>query len=108
MSETVIYHVPSKTLITTDLFTYFNSSSAASGALAGRLTGSFEKLTINTVFASNIADKTALKESLKEVLTLPFVRISLGHGQLYQSPDVKKDMKTAFQNCKNMEFYEEI
>jgi len=104
MAETVAFHIASKTLITTDLFTYFNSNAATSGTIAGRLSGAFEKLTLNSFFSSSIGDHKNLRISLDEILALSCARVTLGHGQLFLSPDVKADMLTAFKAVKELEY----
>lgn len=80
LSETVFYHENSKTLFITDLcFNMHHEMNFLTGFWL-KLAGVYKKLGMSKLVKVTIKDKKEFKESLESLLSFPFERVLLNHG----------------------------
>ncbi|MFT6632715.1 MAG: hypothetical protein ACJAS4_002680 [Bacteriovoracaceae bacterium] len=80
LSETCFYHVPSETLIITDILFNMHHEMNYSTRIALTLAGAYHKLGMSRFLRLMINDKVKFKNSLERLLDHPFKNIILNHG----------------------------
>lgn len=90
LKETCYYHVPSKTLLVTDLvFNMRQPMNLATKAMT-TLSGTYHKLAISRAIKFSISDKTKFCESLKELLDLDIEKVIPAHGESIDAQEFKR------------------
>lgn len=80
LGETVLYHQPSKTLITCDLVENFKSHPHWFTRTYLKLNGMFGHITWPPVMRVLYINRKAARRSMDRILALPFERIIIAHG----------------------------
>lgn len=93
ISETVFFHLSSKTLIITDLLFNMHHKMNISTKLAMKLAGTYQKLGMSRALKMSIKDKVAFKKSLLSLLELPFERVIPNHGMEISKEDFTRFVK---------------
>lgn len=87
LNEHAFLHYPSRTLILADLiFNLDASPQNVVGKLFLRLNSIYRRAGISRIFRAFIKDRIAFRESMQDLLALPFDRIVIGHGKNLGGP----------------------
>lgn len=92
LNETVLYHLPSKTLITSDLVENFKQHPHWLTRSYLRLNGMLGNITWPPVMRVVYLNRRAARASIERILALPFERIVIAHGDLISS-DARETLK---------------
>ena len=84
VNEAVFLHRPSRTLIVADMVFNFRAGNLRTRAMM-RLNGAWGDVAASRFFKSRVADRAALRSSVKRVLEWDFDRIVVGHGDVVPS-----------------------
>jgi hypothetical protein len=95
INETVWFHVPSRSLILTDLLFCFGKTNAVALRLVARVLGVLEELAMSRTMKLAVKDRKALAASVKPLLDLPVERIVLAHDQVITS-EARTRLRRAF------------
>jgi hypothetical protein len=82
LGETVLFHVPSKTLITSDLVENFQSHPHWLTRTYLKMNGMFGNITWPPLMRIAYLNRRAARASMDRILDLPFERIIIAHGDL--------------------------
>lgn len=85
LNETVLYHVASKTLITSDLVENFKQHSHWLTRNYLKLNGMLGNITWPPVMRIVYLNRPAARASIERILALPFERIIIAHGDIISS-----------------------
>lgn len=96
VNETVFYHLPSQTLIITDLAYNFDRSFPLITQLATRVLGSYGALKPSWLEKIAVEDKQLLKRSLERILQWDFQRIIMAHGRILDA-NAKQQLAAGYQ-----------
>lgn len=84
VSEIVVFHVPSKTLVLTDLAFNFRHPKGLGLRLYLRVNGALDRMATPWLMRRLTRDKLAARESLRRVLKWDFERIVVSHGEVVE------------------------
>ncbi|MCW8329994.1 DUF4336 domain-containing protein [Photobacterium sp. SDRW27] len=82
MEEVIFCDPQSQTLIVGDTLAWFNPSPGILTTMLGLVNGCYHDPAMPLYWRMTFKDKTRLRQSLQEILTWPFDRIILSHGQV--------------------------
>lgn len=82
LNETVLYHVPSQTLVTSDLVENFKQHPHWLTRTYLRLNGMLGKITWPPVMRIVYLNRRAARADIERILALPFERIIIAHGDI--------------------------
>jgi hypothetical protein len=85
LSELVLFHPASRTLVLTDLCMNVRTPLPRSRAFWFRLTGAYGRLAPNFVVKINIRDRRAARDSVDRILRFDFDRVSVTHGDVLET-----------------------
>jgi hypothetical protein len=92
MAETVLYHVPSRTLITSDLVENFRDNAHAFTRWYLKLGGILGKVGWHPLLRMVYVDRRKARASLEKILALPFDRVIVAHGDIITT-DAKETLR---------------
>lgn len=90
LSETVLFHVPSRTLITADFIEYFERCDDPITRLYLRAGGVYRNVGWNRLLRFLYRDRAAARASIDRILQWDFERVTIAHGNV-----VTEDAKSA-------------
>lgn len=95
VNEQLFYHVPTKTLVVTDLV--FNMSRAHNlrSAMAFRAFGTHKRFAQSRLLKSAIKDKKAYRSSIQPLAELDITRVIMAHGDVLATPDASSTLLKA-------------
>lgn len=85
INETVWFHIPSRSLIVTDLLFCFSRSNALPLRIVARALGVLGELAMSRTMKLAVTDRQALAASIRPILDLPVERVVLAHDQVITS-----------------------
>jgi hypothetical protein len=91
-NEVVFFHRASRTLILTDLITYFTKKSSPGIKLLGLCMGFYNRPAFLPHFKKRIARRPELRASLRSLLEWDFTRVVLAHGDVLSSAAAFRDL----------------
>ena len=99
MSETVLFHRPSRTLICCDLISNFQRTSGTLTRLYFKVMGVEGRVAVSRMVRMVYRDKEAARASLEAVLAWDFERIIMAHGEVIEDSadaSAKDTLRRAF------------
>lgn len=84
MSEIVLFHKPSKTLIVTDLIFHIHQCKNLRTRLLFKIVGSYRKVAQSRVWRLIVKDRQAASQSAAEVFGWNFQRVVMAHGEVLE------------------------
>ena len=84
LTEIVVHHGPSRTLITTDLVFNMHRTRGWLMPLVLRLAGAWKRLAQSRYLRSQFKDRQAVRSSLQGILALDFDRLIMAHGDIVE------------------------
>ncbi|MBI3775730.1 MAG: DUF4336 domain-containing protein [Gammaproteobacteria bacterium] len=98
LNEVVFFHLPTRTLILTDLC--FNIREGTLWTqLFFTLNGAWDRLALTRIFQRAIQDRVAFRGSIDRILRWDFDRIIVSHGEVVER-DGKERFRAAFENLR--------
>jgi hypothetical protein len=85
LNEIVFFHRATRTLIASDLAFNIRASSPLSARIASRLWGSYGRLAPTLIERLTVRDRPAFRASLERILTWPFERVIVAHGEIQET-----------------------
>jgi hypothetical protein len=95
VSEIVLFHRASGTLIASDLLFNIGASSPPLTRMAFRLSGAYGKPSSTVLEKLFVRDRAAFRRSLEKILAWPVSRIVLAHGDVVET-DAKESLRRAY------------
>jgi len=95
LNEVVFLHLPSRSLIVSDLLFNVRNPETWTTALVLRLAGTHRRLAMSRAWRLYTRDRVALRASVERVLAWDFARILPGHGDVFDDPDTRRHARTA-------------
>jgi len=95
LNETAWFHLPTGTLILTDLLFCFGRSNGLLMTMVARLLGVYDRLGVSRSMKMMVKDKAAFKASIARIEDWDVKRIILAHDQIVET-DSKRALKDAF------------
>lgn len=93
LGETVLFHRPSRTLISADLVEYFEHHDEWLTRTYLKAAGVYGKVAWNRLLYFMYRDRAAARASLDRILAWDFERVSIAHGEI-----IERDAKAAVRN----------
>lgn len=94
LRETVFFHAPSQTLIVTDLLFHLFPKDLSTRILT-TLMGTRNRLACSWLVRLALEDRQQLQASLEQILSWPFERVLMAHGEILESADARDKVKAA-------------
>ncbi|MDD9939429.1 MAG: hypothetical protein OXU20_00075 [Myxococcales bacterium] len=82
LTEVVVLHQPSRTLVTTDLVFHIHESRGWLMPLILRMSGGWKRLAQTRLMRSMLKDRAAARGSFEALLALDFDRLIMAHGEI--------------------------
>jgi len=83
-NEVVFYHQPSRTIYTADLAFAILEPKGVVSPIALRLMGVYKRFGVPKMWPHWVKDKAAFQRSIDKVMSWPFERIAMAHGELVE------------------------
>jgi hypothetical protein len=91
LEETVLFHEPSRTLISADLVHNIGRPEHPWTALYARMNGFYDRVALSRMLRwVAISDRAALRRSVEKLVALPFERVIVGHGEAVREDGRRK------------------
>ncbi|MBF2053535.1 MAG: DUF4336 domain-containing protein [Candidatus Sericytochromatia bacterium] len=94
LRETVFFHADSQTLIVTDLLFHLFPKDLPTRILT-TLMGTRNRLACSRLVRLALEDRQQLQASLEQILSWPFERVLMAHGEILESADATDKVKAA-------------
>ncbi|MGC1306887.1 MAG: DUF4336 domain-containing protein [Phormidesmis sp.] len=90
LNECVFFHLPSRTLILTDIAFHFDESFPPLTQFATRITGGYKRLSPSLLEKIATTDKEKVRSSVERVLKWDFERVVMAHGSIIEQGGKEK------------------
>lgn len=92
--ETVFFHLPSKSLLITDMVLNVRHTSSTPTRLLLKMMGGYGHVAQDWIHIFMLKDKTAARRSFAEILQLPYERVVPCHGDVAEGPQLTEFKET--------------